>query len=350
MSGFFGRPGDALARLAAASPGSNLVAGAAAAILALSAAASAQIPKYDHVVIVVMENHALNQVYGSASAPYLTQTAGGDQAALFTQSYALTHPSQPNYLQMFSGSIQGVTDDKVPANLPFTTANLGAELIAAGRTFRAYSEDLPSVGFTGATSAKYARKHCPWVNWQGTGKNGIPAADHLPFTDFPKDYSYLPTVTYVIPNLISDIHDGTVSQGDTWVKKNLDGYVQWAKTHNSLFILTFDEDDKNNNNRILTFFVGAKVKKGTYDTHIDHYSVLRTLEDMYGLTHAGAAAQAKPIVNVWEPPTAARPAPLRNAPVTSGARCRADGALLGLPWGAASQAVGAWFALPSGSK
>src|SRR6185295_13829993 len=100
-------------------------------------------------------------------------------------------PSQPNYLQIFSGSTQGVADDKVPSKLPFVTANLGAELIAKGFTFRAYSEDLPSVGFTGATYAKYARKHCPWVNWQGTGVNGIPAATHVPFAEFPSDYSYL---------------------------------------------------------------------------------------------------------------------------------------------------------------
>src|SRR5690349_1251893 len=88
------------------------------------------IPRYDHVVIVVMENHTYGQILGSASAPYINKVARDSDAALFTASFALTHPSQPNYLQLFSGSNQGVTDDKVPGGLPFKTANLGAELIA----------------------------------------------------------------------------------------------------------------------------------------------------------------------------------------------------------------------------
>jgi hypothetical protein len=290
------RPHSAFPALAAA------LFAALAALTALYGRAEAQtvIPRYDHVIVVVMENHTYGQIIGSASAPYITKIAKDSGAALFTQSFALTHPSQPNYLQLFSGSNQGVKDDAVPGGLPFKTANLGAALIAKGLGFKAYSEDLPSVGFTGATSAKYARKHCPWVNWQGTGVNGIPAAAHVPFTGFPSDYSYLPAMSWVIPNLINDIHDGTVSQGDAWIKRNFDGYIQWARSHNSLFILTFDEDDKSADNRILTFFVGEHVKKGTYGERITHYTLLRTLEDMYGLTHAGAAAAEKPITDVWE--------------------------------------------------
>jgi hypothetical protein len=76
--------------------------------------------------------------------------------------------------------------------------------------------------------------------------------------------------------------------------------VQWAKTHNSLFILTFDEDDRLNGNQIVTFFTGSMVKGGSYDEKINHYSVLRTLEDMYKLPHAGKAEQASPIVDCWK--------------------------------------------------
>lgn len=297
-----------------------------ALILLLCAAARAQIPRFDHVVFVIMENHAYTQVYGSSSAPYITSLAA--KGALFTQSYALSHPSQPNYLQLFSGSNQGIVDDKVPSKLPFTAANLGAELLAKGVAYKAYSEDLPSVGFTGATSGKYARKHAPWVNWQGTGANGIPADTHRPLTDFPTDFTYLPTVSFVVPNLINDIHDGTVPQGDAWIKSHFDAYVKWAPAHNSLFILTFDEDDGNAQNRILTFFLGARVKQGSYAGRITHYNVLRTLEDMYGAAHAGAAASAQPIIDVWDAPSAVRLGPLRNLSVTQGGRFRADGALI----------------------
>jgi hypothetical protein len=84
----------------------------------------------------------------------------------------------------------------------------------------------------------YARKHNPWVN-----STNVPSASNRPLTDFPTDYATLPAVSMVVPNLNNDMHDGTIAQGDAWVRDHLDGYVQWAKTHNSLFILTFDEDD-----------------------------------------------------------------------------------------------------------
>src|SRR5438132_14344906 len=102
------------------------------------------VPKFDHVVIVIEENHAFQQIIGSSSAPYINSLT--NQGVLFTKSFAIEHPSEPNYLDLFSGSNQGVTDDSCPHT--FTTANLGAQLIAAGFTFIGFSEDLPSTGST----------------------------------------------------------------------------------------------------------------------------------------------------------------------------------------------------------
>jgi acid phosphatase len=274
------------------------------------ALAGAALPRPDHVVIAIYENHGDSSVVGSPKAPYINSLAADAYAARFTQSYALTHPSQPNYIMLFSGSNQGVTSDDVPANLPFKTANLGAALLAKGVSFHAYSEDLPSTGFTGATDKAYARKHAPWVNWQDAPANGIPARSHEAMAAFPSDYSKLATVTFVVPNLQHDMHEGTVEQGDAWLKANLDGYIRWAKAHNSLFILTFDEDENTGGggtNRIPTLFVGQMVKKGAYSSRITHYEVLRTLEDMYGTSHSGAAADAKPISEVWLPATGMAP-------------------------------------------
>ena len=109
----------------------------------------------------------------------------------------------------------------------------------------------------------------------------------------------LPTVSFVIPNVDHDMHDGSIQQGDTWLQQNLDGYVQWAQTHNSLFILTWDEDDFTNVNQIATIFVGPMTVAGQYSETINHYNVLRTLEDMYGLPYAGHSAAASPITDVW---------------------------------------------------
>jgi PKD repeat protein len=269
------------------------------------------VPTPSHVVIVVLENHGYSQIIGSPSAPYINSLATDTDGALFTQSFGVEHPSQPNYLDVFSGSNQSVILDFTPFSflLPFTTANLGAELLQHSRTFTGYSEDLPSVGYTGDNSGQYYRKHNPWVNWQGTGTNGIPSSLNQPFTSFPSNYNNLPTVSFVIPNQDHDMHDGTIAQADTWLQSNIDGYVQWAKQNNSLLILTFDEDDNGSNNQIATIFVGQMVKLGQYPEHITHYNVLRTVEDMYGLPYAGSSSTATPITDCW----VFRPHSLMNA-------------------------------------
>jgi hypothetical protein len=261
------------------------------------------IPKPDHVVIVIDENHSFNEILGANSpATYIKSLASDPMAAVFTQSFAgaspaVQHPSQPNYLALFSGNNQGVADDNVPATLPFTTANLGAELLGAGLTFTGYSEDLPAAGSNVETSGNYVRRHNPWVNWQGNGANGIPSTDNQPLTSFPTDFSTLPTLSIVVPNLADDMHDGTIQAGDAWLQTHLDGYIQWAKSHNSLFILTFDEDDSSASNQIPTLFLGPMVRQGSYSETITHYSVLRTVEDMYSLPRAGSSATAAPITD-----------------------------------------------------
>lgn len=244
----------------------------------------------DHVVVVVMENHSYSDIIGNSAAPYLNSLAR--QGASFKHSYAITHPSEPNYLALFTGSTQGLADDSCPHT--FSGTNLGAELIAAGDTFAGYSESLPADGYTGCTSGDYARRHSPWTNFPT-----IPERSNLTYADFPADYGTLPTVSFVIPNLRHDMHDGTVRQGDTWLRHNINGYARWAKTHNSLLIVTWDEDDGSADNNIPTIVVGADVKPGTYQETINHYSILRTIEDFYDLPDAGASATAIPITGIW---------------------------------------------------
>lgn len=261
--------------------------------------AVAQIPGVtppDHVVIVMEENHSFSDIIGSSSAPFINSLA--QQGALFTQSFAVEHPSQPNYLDLFSGSNQGVTDDSCPHT--FSVENLATELAAAGHTFTGFSEGLPSAGSTVCTSGEYARKHVPWVNF-----TNVPASANQPFTSFPTDFTTLPTVSFVIPDLLDDMHDGTIAQGDAWLQQNMDAYIQFAQAHNSLLIITWDEDDGSMSNQIPTIFLGAMVKQGQFAEKINHFNVLRTIEDLYGLTHAGSAANATPITDVWQSATPA---------------------------------------------
>ena len=250
----------------------------------------AGVPRPDHVVVVVFENKKVGSIIGSPDAPYFNQLAAG--GANMTQSYAITHPSEPNYVALFSGSTHGVTDDACTYN--FKANNQAHQMLQAGFTFMSYAEDLPSQGSKVCTSGKYARKHAPWVSFKN-----VPAQVQQPFTSFPSDYTQLPDVSWVIPNLCSDMHDCSVATGDTWLKNNLGAYASWALNHNSLLIVTFDEDDSSGPNQIATIFYGGNVVPGTYSEHITHYSVLRTMEDMYGLSHLLQAKKAKSITDIW---------------------------------------------------
>jgi hypothetical protein len=251
--------------------------------------------------MVIEENHSYSQIFDSPDAPYINRLAA--QGAVFTQSFGVTHPSQPNYLALFSGSTQDITDNSCPHI--FTTPNLGHALLAAGLTFAGYSEDLPSVGSLICSVGPYVRKHNPWVNWQDSATNGIPATTNVPMTSFPTDYTTLPTVSVIAPNQVNDMHNGkdpeAIQTADRWLREHMDAYVQWAQEHNSLLIVTWDEDNGKENNRIVTLFVGPMVQAGRYDQRITHYNVLRTIEDLYGLSHSGASTVATPITRIWKP-------------------------------------------------
>lgn len=232
----------------------------------------------DHIVVVVEENHDYSAIMGSASAPYINSLAS--QGALYTDYVGITHPSQPNYLAMFSGSTQGVTDNNTYL---FNAPTLAGQLVHAGRTFAGYADvDAP-------------QKHNPWQSFTDS------KAYAKQFADFPTDFTKLPTVSFVSPNLMHDMHDGTVQQGDAWLKANLGAYATWAKTHNSLLIVTFDEGATSGPlataNHIPTIVVGAGVTPGHYTQPANHYDLLRTLESLYGLSPLGHAAEAE--VLLW---------------------------------------------------
>ena len=272
------------------------------------------IPQYDHVIIVMEENHAFHEIIGSANAPYINHLA--KDGVLFTNSHGIGHPSQPNYLALFSGSTQGTTgDDCLQGKTPFNTPNLAAALIDHKFSFRGYAQNMPKAGYLDCTAHSssvtighlYARKHCPWVNWLGTGVNTIPLACSLPMTDFPNDFTKLPTLAFVVPDMDNDMHnigvsgdDNAIRRGDAWLKANIAAYAEWAKTHNSLLIVTWDEDDfsPNNQNKITTIFYGAKLLGGKSDMPITHYNVLHTLESMYGLPFTDTN-NAAPIASIW---------------------------------------------------
>lgn len=252
----------------------------------------AKLPKIDHIVIVIEENHSRQQIKGNPSAPYMNSLM--EQGANLTNYHAIEHPSQPNYLDFFSGANQGVTNDQMPWS-KFSTPNLASELLKKNLTFAGYSEAMPSTGYNGVSAdGGYARKHNPWVNF-----TNIPKSVNQPFENFPNDFKKLPTVSFVIPTLQHDMHDGTIEEADQWLKKQIDPYVKWAKQNNSLLIVTWDEDDNSHSNNVPAFFVGPMVMKGQYNENANHFNMLRTIEDIYGTGHAGESNNVNPITNIW---------------------------------------------------
>lgn len=257
------------------------------------------VPNWDHIVIVVEENHTYSSVAGS---PYFASLISG--GLNFTQSFGVAHPSEPNYFALFSGSTQGISNDAV---YWYHSANLYTQLVAAGATFKGYSESLPSVGFTGASSGAYARKHSPWVSWQtdatSNPSGNVPGTIHRPFTEWQNTtafYAALPKVTFVIPNLNDDMHDGTIGTADTWLRSHLDGYAQWAKSNNSLLIVTTDEDDGSAGNHIYTVAYGAHITPGsTYTAKINHYDVLGLIQDACGVPRLAGSVGKPSITSPW---------------------------------------------------
>lgn len=251
---------------------------------------SGSVPRPEHVVVVIEENHSLAELTDPATAPFITSLAR--RSAVFTNSFAVTHPSQPNYLALFSGSTQAVTDDSCPQS--FSRDNLARSLLGARLSFIGFSEGLPRSGYRGCSAGAYARKHNPWSDF-----TNVPASANRPLSAFPTSFDTLPTVSFVVPDETHDMHSASVSVGDRWLSDHLSAYLAWAMTHGSLLVITADEDDYTADNRILTLIAGAHVRAGRYGQRIDHYALLRTIEDMYGLSPLGRSAAATVITDVW---------------------------------------------------
>ena len=178
----------------------------------------------------------------------------------------------------------------------------------------------------GAVHGNYRRRHNPWANF-----SNVPASSNLPFTDFPSPdrFDSLPTVSIVVPDLVNDMHYGSTSTGDAWLRDHLDAYIRWAETHNSLFILTWDESHVAGPNHIPTLFVGPMVRPGAYPESVNHLHLLRTLEDLYGLPYAGETENVAPIVDVWQEPAPEAAGP-SSAPKKNTGGCGALGIVAGL--------------------
>ncbi|HVH77533.1 MAG TPA: alkaline phosphatase family protein [Stellaceae bacterium] len=239
-----------------------------------AAAASTMVPPYDHIVVVIEENHRYDEIIGKAAASYINFLASS--GALLTNDHAITHPSEPNYFAIYAGSTFGITDDS-PHSVP--DPSLYTVLHKSGLTFKGYVDP-------GATDSN----HNPWESFP----EGMSVERNF-IKDFPhNNFSLLPKVSFVIPNLNHDMHDASVAEGDKWLRRRLGAYAGWAPANNSLLIVTFDENDGAPGNHIATVLDGAHIAPGTVDgTYYTHYNLLSTIlaaANLMGPRHATTAA------------------------------------------------------------
>jgi hypothetical protein len=263
---------------------------------ATSACVGATAPaRYDHVIWIWFENKA--PVVGSSSAPYFTSLARSCGYA--ANYYAVTHPSLPNYLAATGGSTFGVADDNYPSAHPIAGASLFSQVAATGRQWRAYDESMPS-NCALTSSGTYAVKHNPAAYYTGIRTPcrswDVPLGSTSSGT-FAQAMSAgtLPAFSFITPNLCNDMHDCSVATGDAWLSNWMPRILSsatYAAGRTAVFV-TFDESDTAHHNQVSTIVVGRSVRAGTTSwTSFSHYSLLRTTEEMLGLSALRNAATA----------------------------------------------------------
>ena len=230
---------------------------------------------YSHVVWILFENHSYSQVIGSASAPYINTIA--HECGLATNYFAITHPSLPNYIALTSGSTQGITDDNLPSSHPLAAASIFSQ---AGTGWRSLEESMPS-NCDLTNSGEYAARHNPAVYY--TGIRTACASLDVPLASTP-DVSA--RFTFVTPNLCDDMHDCSVATGDSWLSTFLPKILGSSayKAGGTAVFITWDEDNGSSGNHVATLAISPYTPAGASDgASLNHYSLLRTTEDMLGL-------------------------------------------------------------------
>jgi hypothetical protein len=255
----------------------------------LPASASVPASPHSHVVTIVMENKDAADVLGPHGMPYVRRLAR--RYGLATASYAVTHPSLPNYLALVSGSTLGVTSDCTSCQTGATS--IADELEARHAGWRAYMEGMPRACFTGASSpAGYAKKHDPFMYFDRVARDPSRCHHVVPLSRLDADLrrDALPAYAWISPGLCHDTHDCSNAVGDRFLAKLVPAVLRALGPHGFL-VLTWDEGTGDagccggsHGGHIATVVAGPDVRPGArMATPVDHYGVLRTVQDALGL-------------------------------------------------------------------
>ncbi len=243
---------------------------------------------YDHVVVIVLENHSFESVVGNPQAPYLNSFA--NRWSLATGYSGVSHPSLPNYLAMLGGSTFGIASDCTGCFL--NAPSLPDRLEAAGMTWKGYMEGLPAPCFVGS-SGLYAQKHDPFVYFDPIRNDAARCSRVVPYSQLAGDFASpatAPNFAFVTPNMCNDGHDCPLATTDAWLSREVPALMSapaFADSR-SLLVITYDEGE-GGSNRVATILAGSGVRQGFQSaTTYDHYSLLRTVESLWGLAPLAA--------------------------------------------------------------
>ena len=241
-----------------------------------------------HVVWVLMENQDYASVIGPGSAPFINRLA--HTYGLATNYSAISHPSLPNYIALTSGSDQGISDDSDPSSHRLNVPSIFSQL--PGGASRSLEQNMPSHCAKG-DAGEYAVRHNPETYYTNLGS--ACSRYDVPFGARP---NLSARFTFVTPNLINDMHDGTIGDGDRF----LQGYVaalmatpQYRSRTTAIFI-TWDENEGGSGNQVPCIVISPFTHGVKDGTHYTHYSLLRTTESLLGLPLLGNAKSATSMV------------------------------------------------------
>lgn len=264
----------------------------------------AEAPRFGHIVVVVEENHNYGDVIANPSVPYLNSLA--NQYGLAANYFANAHPSIPNYFMLTTGQTLTLIDAVTPDVFPVSDDNVVRELIAAGKTWKSYAEDLPSIGYTGGDSGNYAVRHNPLAYMTDVQNNPAQKQNLVPFTHFAVDLSTanLPDYSFIVPNVCNDGHDCPLTTADHWLQTNLDPLIQSAVfQRDGLLVVVFDEADLTDftagGGHVVAVIVSPLAKRGYKSiAFYQHQSVLRLALEGLGVTKLPGDAASAPAM--WE--------------------------------------------------
>jgi hypothetical protein len=271
--------------------------GAVVLLLAGAAQARSGVPAFRHVVVIVFENKESSSVLGTSDAP--TFNAMAARYAPLTSYYGVSHPSLPNYLALVGGSTFGIETDCTSCTVD--ARNLADSLQAKHKTWKLYAEGLPRPGFTGASAGRYAKKHAPFLYFRDVQRNRSRLSRVVPLTQLRHDLRArrLPDFSLVVPDLCHSMHDCSVSTGDAWLASQLPPLLALPKT---VVFVVFDEGETNDHSggHVPALALGTAVRRGVrFTATTNHYGLLRTIEDAWGLPLLGRSANETPITGIW---------------------------------------------------